>query len=113
MVDTVPQAIATGAGLERTLLPSALCPLPSTPRVALVHDYLNQWGGAERVLEELHAIWPDAPIYASMYDRERMPAAYRDWPIRTTFMQGLPGVLRNHQPYLPVYPVAFARLDLR
>jgi glycosyltransferase involved in cell wall biosynthesis len=65
------------------------------------------------VLEELHAIWPDAPIFVSIYDRERMPAAYRDWPIRTTFMQGLPGILRNHQPYLPVYPVAFSRLDLR
>ncbi|MGN6698799.1 MAG: glycosyltransferase [Thermomicrobiales bacterium] len=83
------------------------------PRVAIVHDYLNQHGGAERVLEELHAIWPEAPIFVSIYDRERMPAAYRDWPIRPTFMQRLPGILRNHQPYLPVYPLAFARLDLR
>lgn len=86
---------------------------PSTPRVAIIHDYLNQWGGAERVLEELHALWPAAPIFVSIYDRERMPPAYRDWPIRTTFMQHLPGILRNHQPYLPVYPVAFSRLDLR
>ncbi len=87
--------------------------MQSAPRVAIVHDYLNQWGGAERVLEELHAIWPAAPIFASIYDRERMPAAYRAWPIRTTFMQRLPGILRNHQPYLPVYPIAFSRLDLR
>ena len=85
----------------------------SAIRVALVHDYLNQYGGAERVLEQLHALWPDAPVYASMYDRGRMPAAYRAWDIRTTFMQALPGVTRNHQAYLPVYPVAFARLDLR
>src|SRR5205823_3202631 len=84
----------------------------SAIRVALVHDYLNQYGGAERVLEQLHALWPDAPVYASMYDRGRMPAAYRAWDIRTTFMQALPGVTRNHQVYLPVYPVAFARLDL-
>jgi glycosyltransferase involved in cell wall biosynthesis len=83
------------------------------PRVAIVHDYLNQWGGAERVLEEMRAIWPDAPIFASIYDRERMPAAYREWTIRTTFMQRLPGILRNHQPYLPLYPLAFSRLDLR
>jgi hypothetical protein len=83
------------------------------PRVAIVHDYLNQQGGAERVLEELHAIWPEAPIFVSIYDRERMPATYRGWPIRPTFMQRLPGVLRNHQPYLPVYPLAFTRLNLR
>ena len=90
------------------------CPgIPHVPRVALVHDYLNQWGGAERVLEELRAIWPEAPIFTSIYDRERMPAAYRAWPIRTSFMQHLPGVLRHHQPYLPLYPLAFARLDLR
>ncbi len=85
----------------------------AAPRVALVHDYLNQYGGAERVLEELHALWPQAPIFTSIYDRERMPAAYRDWPIRTTFMRRLPGILRHHQPYLPVYPLAFSRLDLR
>ncbi|HEX5504909.1 MAG TPA: glycosyltransferase [Thermomicrobiales bacterium] len=82
-------------------------------RIAIVHDYLNQHGGAERVLEELHALWPDAPVFVSMYDRKRMPPAYREWDIRPTFMQRLPGILRNHQPYLPVYPLAFARLDLR
>jgi glycosyltransferase involved in cell wall biosynthesis len=85
----------------------------SALRIALVHDYLNQYGGAERVLEEVHALWPEAPVYTSIYDRERMPAAYRAWDIRTTFMQRLPGILRNHQPYLPVYPLAFSRLDLR
>jgi glycosyltransferase involved in cell wall biosynthesis len=113
MSDRAASTLAMGTGLETSdLRPSDLRPATSYPRVALVHDYLNQWGGAERVLEELHALWPAAPIFASIYDRDRMPAAYRDWPIRTTFMQRLPGVLRNHQPYLPVYPVAFARLDL-
>lgn len=87
--------------------------LPPTMRVALVHDYLNQSGGAERVLEEFHTIWPDAPIFTSIYDRAGMPLAYHDWPIRTTFMQGLPRIMRHHQPYLPLYPVAFSRLDLR
>jgi glycosyltransferase involved in cell wall biosynthesis len=41
-----------------------------------------------------------------------MPAAYRRWPIRTTFMQHLPGVAAHHQSYLPVYPVAFGAVDL-
>ena len=81
-------------------------------RIALVHDWLNQMGGAENVLEELVQIFPGAPVYTSMYDRAAMPAAYRSWDIRTTFMQRLPGVTHHHQKYLPVYPLAFARTDL-
>jgi glycosyltransferase involved in cell wall biosynthesis len=80
--------------------------------VALVHDYLNQYGGAERVLEELHGLFPDAPIYTSMYDPATMPAAYRTWDIRTSFMQRLPLVTRRHQAYLMAYPLAFESLDL-
>ncbi|MFN8522412.1 MAG: glycosyltransferase [Chloroflexota bacterium] len=82
------------------------------PRVALVHDYLNQYGGAERVLEHLHDMFPDAPVYTSMYDAERMPAQYRRWDIRTTFMQRLPWVTSKHQAYLLAYPMAFESLDL-
>ncbi|MFN3980243.1 MAG: glycosyltransferase [Caldilinea sp.] len=84
----------------------------ATFRVALVHDWLNQMGGAENVLEELVQLFPGAPVYTSMYDRYVMPAAYQQWDIRTTFMQRLPGVTRHHQKYLPVYPLAFARTDL-
>ena len=43
-------------------------------RVAIVHDYLNQYGGAERVLEALHDLYPTAPIYTSIYDPTAMPA---------------------------------------
>ncbi len=82
------------------------------PRVALVHDWLNQVGGAENVLEELVGLFPGAPIHTSMYAPERMPPAYREWPIRTSFMQRLPGVARHHQAYLPLYPLAFASTDL-
>lgn len=81
-------------------------------RIALVHDYLNQYGGAERVLEELHALFPTAPIYTSMYAPERMPAIYRTFDIRTSFMQRLPGVTSHHQAYLPFYPLAFESFDL-
>lgn len=81
-------------------------------RIALVHDWLNQMGGAENVLEELVQLFPNAPVYTSMYDRAVMPAAYRSWDIRTTFMQRLPGVTRHHQKYLPFYPLAFDRVDL-
>ncbi|HEY3268024.1 MAG TPA: glycosyltransferase [Armatimonadota bacterium] len=81
-------------------------------KVALVHDWLNQYGGAERVLEDFHTLYPEAPVFVSMYDRERMPAEYRDWDIRTTWMQRLPLVKKKHQPFMPLYPIAFESFDL-
>ncbi len=86
--------------------------LPSGLRVALVHDWLNQIGGAENVLEEFVALFPGAPVFTSMYGPEKMPDAYRAWPIHTSFMQNLPGVTERHQAYLPLYPAAFATTDL-
>jgi glycosyltransferase involved in cell wall biosynthesis len=84
----------------------------SKPRLALVHDWLNQMGGAENVLEELVNLFPGAPVYTSMYAPEKMPALYRGWEIHTSFMQHLPGVTTRHQSYLPLYPLAFQRTDL-
>jgi glycosyltransferase involved in cell wall biosynthesis len=81
-------------------------------KVALVHDYLNQYGGAERVLEELHALFPAAPVYTSMYWPEKMSATIRGLDVRTSFMQRLPLVTRNHQPFLLLYPLAFESFDL-
>lgn len=84
----------------------------SNPRIALVHDWLNQIGGAENVLEELVDLFPGSPVYTSMYAPDKMPQEYGSWDIRTSFMQKLPGVTNHHQAYLPIYPVAFARTDV-
>jgi glycosyltransferase involved in cell wall biosynthesis len=81
--------------------------------VALVHDYLNQMGGAERVLLALHDLYPAAPIYTSIYDPERVDPTFRRLEIRSSFMQRLPLVSKHHQPFLMLYPLAFERLDLR
>ncbi len=82
-------------------------------RIAIVHDFLNQFGGAERVVEVLHQLYADAPIFTSIYDRSGMPASFREMDIRTTFMQHLPFIMRHHKPYLPLYPLAFETMDLR
>ena len=82
-------------------------------KVALVHDYLNQMGGAERVVLALHELFPEAPLYTSIYDPQRVDAAFRTMDIHTTFMQKLPMVMKHHQPYLPMYPLAMESLDLR
>lgn len=85
-------------------------------KIALVHDYLNQFGGAERVLEELHQLYPKAPIYTSIYDADGMKslgfkAEGKD--IRTSFMERVP--LRTKLPryyFTMLYPYAFSRFDM-
>lgn len=79
--------------------------------VAIVHDWLNQMGGAEGVLEVLMDMYPNAPLYTSIYWREGMPDAYRRWDIRTSFLDRWPLVKRKHQAFLPFYPLAFERFD--
>ncbi len=82
-------------------------------KVALVHDYLNQAGGAERVLAQLHRLFPDAPIYTTILDRNVLWPGLRDADIRTSWMQHLPGILRHHRVYLPFYPATIEGFDLR
>ncbi|HEX2909690.1 MAG TPA: glycosyltransferase [Chloroflexia bacterium] len=76
-------------------------------KVAIVHDYLNQYGGAERVLEALCELFPDAPIYTSIYSPELVLHRFDNRKVITSFMQKLPGVLHHHQAYLPFYSYAF------
>jgi hypothetical protein len=76
-------------------------------KLALVHDWLNQRGGAEDVLEAMVALYPDAPLYTGLYAPDIMPANYRAWDIRTLWIDKLPAIHDHHQPYLPVYPLAW------
>ncbi len=80
---------------------------------ALVHDYLNQYGGAERVLEALHDVYPLAPVYTSIYDPAAMPSAMHSWDIRTSWMQRLPAWKRYFRHYFMLYPRAFESFDMR
>ncbi len=81
-------------------------------KLALVHDWLNQVGGAEDVLDELVSLYPESPIYTSIYAPELMPQYYQHWDIRTLWMDKLPKIHTHHQPYLPLYPLAWQGLDL-
>jgi glycosyltransferase involved in cell wall biosynthesis len=84
----------------------------SNVRLALVHDWLNQLGGAEDVLRELVSMAPRAPVYTSIYWRAGMPDYYQAWDIRTSWMDRIPGIYHRHQPYLPLYPIAFSGMEL-
>lgn len=82
-------------------------------RIAVIHDYLNQYGGAERVLEAIHEIVPQAPVYTSIYDATAMPGAYQQWDIRTSWMQRLPYWRRFFRHYFVFYPFAFEQMNLQ
>ncbi|MCP4423228.1 MAG: glycosyltransferase family 4 protein [Chloroflexi bacterium] len=82
-------------------------------KTALVHDWLNQIGGAEDVLESLVELFPSAPVYTSLYWRDKMPEQWRQWDIRTSFINRLPFAQSRSQIYFPLYPFAFERFDFR
>jgi len=82
-------------------------------KTALVHDWMNQIGGAEDVLETLVDLYPGRPIYTSLYRPKKMPAHWRDWDIRTSFIDRLPFARQNQQIYFPLYPLAFEHFDFR
>ncbi len=81
-------------------------------RVALVHDYLVQYGGAERVLEAFCEIWPDAPIYTLTYDRKRTGQAFDGRRIRTSFLQKIPLAKSHHRPFVMLMPLGVESFDL-
>jgi len=75
-------------------------------KVALVYDRVNKWGGAERVLLVLHKIWPEAPLYTSVYDPKAAPWA-KVFEVRTSFLQKLPFLRRHHEWLAWLMPLAF------
>lgn len=83
-------------------------------KVALVHDFLLSWGGAERVLCEMAAMYPDAPIYTLLADPEIVQRYFPGKIIHQSFLKKAPGFLRRRWWWLlPFFPVAIETFDLR
>lgn len=78
---------------------------------AIVCDWLTTRGGAEKVVFELHKLFPKAPIYTSIYNKEKFPE-FADADIRPSFIQKFPKATKKHQLYLPLMPIAFESFDL-
>jgi glycosyltransferase involved in cell wall biosynthesis len=87
--------------------PGASAPL----KVAIVHDWLTNQGGGERVVCALHEAFPDAPIYTSVFNAERLPQ-FADLDVRTSFLQHWPLAKSRHQLYPTLRTVAFESFDL-
>ncbi len=82
----------------------------SRPRVALVYDRINKWGGAERILLLLHEIFPDAPVFTSVYDKNSAPWA-NQLKIKTSFLEKIPFARRHHEFFALFMPFAFEQFD--
>jgi glycosyltransferase involved in cell wall biosynthesis len=80
---------------------------------ALVHDYLNQRGGAERVFAHFAAAWPEAPVYTALYDRAAAGDLVPEARVHTSFLQRFPLPSGAFRLYAPLYPLAFESFDLR
>ena len=81
-------------------------------KLALVHDWLKEIGGAERVLIELHRIFPQAPIYVLFYDKNFVRKWLPDARIHTSFLQSIPFITKIYPLFGWLMPVAIESFDL-
>jgi len=83
-------------------------------KIAIVHDYIKEYGGAERVLEALHEIYPDAPVFTSVYLPQFLGPhknRFKDWDIRTSMAQLLPFKAKLISPLRIIAPLLFKTFD--
>ncbi|MBD1863738.1 MULTISPECIES: glycosyltransferase [Trichocoleus] len=83
-------------------------------KVALVHDYLREYGDAERLLQVIHRLYPDAPLYTAFVDYQQLGTEakrFAGWDMRTTFAQKLPGIAHPHR-WRGLLPYLWENIDL-
>ena len=81
-------------------------------KAALVHDFLVDLRGADRVFSAIADIWPDAPIYTAVYDERGTEGRFAHRDIRTSFLQRLHPTASSFRALLPLYPSAIESFDL-
>ena len=80
--------------------------------VAIVHDYLTQRGGAERVVLAMHRAFPAAPIYTSLYEPDLTFPEFRDVDVRTSYLNRSQFLRRHHRLALPLLAHAFSKIEV-
>jgi len=89
-------------------------PKTKKPKIAIVHDFLTYFGGAERVLMSLHKLYPNAPIYTLLYDKNKMQQYFPEAKIKSSFLNKFPKFFKKRKKYLlPFMPTAAETFDLR
>lgn len=82
-------------------------------KVALVHDYLSQDGGAERVLKALQELYPEAPTFVLFYDKNKLPEHFFKQEVHPSFIHFLPFAKNHYRWYLSLMPLATERHNLK
>ena len=82
-------------------------------KVALVHDFLNTFGGGERVLQAFSDMYPDAPIFTISYEKKITDEFFPGVKIIPSFLQKMPGMPKKYKWYLPLMPKAIESFDLK
>lgn len=80
-------------------------------RTAIIYDRVNKWGGAEQVLLVLHELFPKAPLFTSVYNKETARWAESFPEIKTSFLQRIPPARTGHEYFAPLMPIAFESLS--
>lgn len=82
-------------------------------KVAIVHYWLVNWRGGEKVIESLLELYPQADLFAHVYDESLTEGKLVGRTVNTTFISKLPKSKKHYQKYLPFMPIALEQLDLR
>lgn len=89
--------------------------MKNTPlKIALVHDYLREYGGAERVLEALHELYPEAPVYVAFVDEDALGIhweRFKHWDIRESVASKIPFIKKLYSPLRVLSPYFFEGFD--
>ena len=80
-------------------------------KIAIVHDWLTNMGGAERVIINFHELYPSAPIFTTFYTPENLDEELRNIDVRTSFLQKEKKI-DDHKKYFPFMPFAFEKFNL-
>ena len=80
--------------------------------VAIVHDYLTQRGGAERVVLAMHRAFPQAPIYTSLYEPDLTFPEFKDLDVRPSYLNRSEFFRHHHRLALPFLAHAFSRFEI-
>lgn len=80
-------------------------------KVAITTEWMDTFGGAERVLIHLHRMFPEAPIFTTVHNPSALPRSMQGWDVRTSFIQKIPLLRRRHLTFFPLMPLAFEQFD--
>ena len=81
-------------------------------KVGLSHDWLNGMRGGEKCLESLIALYPDSTIYTLLHEKDKLSELIESRPIKTSFLQKIPGALKHYKLFLPLFPQAIGQMKV-